>query len=797
MKNRSQKKSQHLNSRSLRFEPLEARQMLSVSPLSTDDTFAAPITFDGISDNVASTGSLENSALLSFASQSAPMVKAAGTESINLFAVEEEGATLIYAYAVGSKVEISFDAEPNQDYTIVVTPAVGKPTYKIVKDTSGEGCFYAYSGKVDASYTVEVYKGKFTAATIGTAPEESKIGEDIIVSTLPTPKLSVSKDYPPTENSITFKYDKIADAIDGLHFEGTINGVKKCFGSVDFADGFKTGDDFNLSVYDSYGNDQALTLKIDTVAKTMTISGLSSYQKNSFKISTIKTSTMSNGDEVDSSSVYSNTISLSTTKVPFENVDPASIKVKQNDLKPTSAIDVQWDGVTSKEDNGTPASSYTVVIYQVASEGEEGGIVLGKKAKTVVVKNGATGVTVAGLKDGTKYTAVVYANKTSAFNAGTAATAEETVTTKGILPAAKLKNTALYDDAADVTVTNWIAMKDKGADTLTVSLNGGETVDLKAAEEAEPGDPWVKGDFSFDPTQGVLSIKGLNSSTKYTVTIGSKGADAVSTKLTASSFTTKISAYGEVKDLKYTAISETSVTLSWSQETTEKNSNTAANYTVVATPNDGSKAKTFTVKAANAANAVLTGLKSGVGYTFSVVAKADKKGSSPTATLLDTSVKTTSKITFDPVVYTDRWAVDLAFKTGYDLNEMASFTINFKMSGSGSGSGYSDSAAASDSFTETKNACHLIAITNRWKETAGAEANLTLNSTGGVIDANGWFFDEIADAYGGRGSGNLTITGITATDADGVTYTWTTAAVSPKVSMPSSVTKDPGEEDFA
>ncbi len=558
MKNCPKKKS--LNNRSLRFESLEDRQMLSVSPLSTDETIVAPITFDAAAGNIASTNSPENSALVSFASQNAPVVATSGTDGVNLLTA---GNYRISVIARWGSMSIVFDRNVGDDYTVIITPKGKAPTYKNVKAPGPNNgiCSYQYPTKTTTDYTIAVYEGKFTASTIKNATPQDKLGETT-VSILSPPKLSLIKNSS-TQDSITFKYSNISDVTKSLNIEATITGNKKIDGYVKFDYGFQTGN-FDLKIWDDVG-DYAfpLTLKVDTQAQTMTITGLTSSTKISFKITaTPWTSSL----RIISESTYSNKISTSTTRVQFKHdVADGYVQIAHSKTLPNSAIDVTWPVFKSDDATAKIASSYTIEVYNEAT---------GKKVKSVTVKNAIfdtwqgfnryANTTVTGLKSGTTYFVKVLAKKDSLYDASVSVRSQgrvtvedgnkppetiyydSSVTTKAVLPTAKIRAVSISETYVKLQITNWdTVIKNNAQNVSRLDVTIGNTTLTLWGYYFESLGVWkVDGlpkalDATFDPTNGILTISGLTANTLYkNVGVLASGSSVSSKKATMVSFKT-------------------------------------------------------------------------------------------------------------------------------------------------------------------------------------------------------------------------------------------------------------------
>ena len=667
----------------LSLENLESRQLLSAVPLTANPDLV---------DAAAIYAPVSNDAYVDFSdTEEAP---AALQAEVGYDDYDDP----VTASAVGNKLSVSFEAEGNQQYSVVfwgydiaadkdtITVKNVKPSAKKIQD----GRFtYSYTGKANTSYTIAVVKGKLSAKQIqgDEIPEGFEVVGETGTFTIPTYKF-VAKPGTATENSVTFqqKADNKTEPwyenfeLDNLVFSAKFDGAKKA------------------SVYTV--EDECLLLNGEETPYTIdqnedgsvTIYGLASNTKQSFQVAV--------GSIYEhTTSAYSSNLSISTTKV--QKAAPDEVWAEYNMFNeemvaPNAKVRWYWEA----NEGDTSATTFTISYTYTDAKGK----VVTKNATTKATVNdeGEGEFVVTKLLSNTEYTFSVSANKTKDLDASVFVSSEGSFVTPTVIPAPTLKKVSVTDSTATLQITNWDKMEDA----------------LQQVEDDFGGEIWITApgyNFDTDEEEGcyarfnylqdddgnwrwvdlnndsIMKVTTVNK--KHTATITITGLEAnkdynfqatayssvendeiefvAAVQSKALKVKTAINSYAPVTELVVSNETARSMDIAWNA------SNGATNYIATVTPTTGGKAVTKTVKGTAV---TVTGLTPYTNYDVSVVVKADKNGSQSIAN--ETTAMTAEEFGLQDVIQIQNNHYALNF--GVDMSHYSG-RLDFSVKGSGKG----------------------------------------------------------------------------------------------------------------
>ena len=688
----------------LSLENLESRQLLSAVPLTANPDLV---------DAAAIYAPVSNDAYVDFSDTEEAQV--ALQDEVSYDDYDDEA---VIASAVGNKLSVSFEAEGNQQYSVVfwgydiaadkdtITVKNVKPSAKKIQD----GRFtYSYTGKANTSYTIVVVKGKLSAKQIQDyeIPEEYEYVGSTGTYTIPTYKFA-AKPGTATENSVTFQQkadNKTAPwyeifALDSLVFSAKFDGAKKA-SVYTVEDGclLLNGEETPYSIGQ---NDDG----------SVTISGLASNTKQSFQVA------VTNPYE-NSTSAYSSNLTIATTKVQM--TAPSGVYAELNydanyDYDGSATVSWLWFGEEEVPPTFTVSYSYTDAKGKVVTKN------VTNKA-TLNVDEYEGNFTVSKLASGTKYTFSVSANKTKDLDASAFVAAGEPVITPTTIPAPTLKKVSATDTTITLQITNWDKMGtalqevDEFGEGGTIEITNGN-VNMETGEgfyaafkyynngnADEAG--WVLEEGDSDESKmeisvvkkksnALVTIAGLDANTEYFFqanafsfvindNVNTVAVDKSKSAPKPIKSKTEITAYPPVTNLTTSDVTEKSVTVSWAA------SKPKGDYLVTLTSETGKIIK----KTAKSTSINITGLTPATTYTVAVVAKGDKNGSeSEPAT---TFVKTNELIQVKKAVSIGKNAYAMEF--GRDMTQ-CSGRLDFSLKGSGRAFAPQDGQWHSDTFSD-------------------------------------------------------------------------------------------------
>lgn len=460
---------------------------------------------------------------------------------------------------------------------------------------------------------------------------------------------------------------------------------------------------------------------------------------------------------------------------------PSDARLTQTPGKEVSSITVTWNA-SRNADNTAIAKSYTVVMYDAVTK---------KKVKTVTVNNKtelSTGsAVISGLKSNTEYYATITAKGTKTVGASDPTTTGS-LRTKIAMTAAKLKKGTVTDETVSFTVTNLFAIKQEAPQFLKVTCGDKVyTFTSNATGMWSSSSP----NASFSGETGLVTLSKLDSNTSYKISAEFGRSDAVAAKPATLTLKTLKTSYAQVTGVYTYDKTDSGFKVAWTAARgKDVAAKLASSYTVTVMDLSGKTVKTVNTSK-NAVAATVTGLKPNTDYKVTVTAKADSAYTKGLASV-PVGVKTAQRL-LAPKITTDSvygFNAVLDVNCGYDLRTLSNLTISYSITGSGSGSygGYSgsDSGAYSGVLSASRNLTdYAHTYTKKYGFSASATVSFTPNANGGKLLVSAWFQDLLSMLGGnGRGSGNLTITGISGVDSQGNTLSWSGKSVSPKVSMP-------------
>ncbi len=759
----------HLRNRTLRLENLEARQMLSVSPLGLEDTMASVGTYAGSAAPVVN--------------YEAPVAMASfGVQSNNIVTLgaEEAGASDVSVSAVGTKVTVSFPATKGTVYTIVTTaydselnekPAV----FKTVTATKTADYTYSFAGRVGYEYEVEVFAGRVTSSNYLDA--DAPIGSEYTFI-LATPKLTNIK-ADATDGAITLKLNTLATGFDltSLTFKAKFNNAKT---TTTYTVTESAG------VYTLSDGTNNFTLSADLTAQTITISGLTRNLKQTLQVNMVDAND-------NTASAFSTAVTAATAKTTMDQATTVAASLTQG--TEASSATVTWKGVDL-------ATTYTIQYTYTNANNKSVTVTATKKAS--VDANGDGKYIITGMPAKTECTIAVTTNAANGNYIASKATgisAAATVKTYASLPAVTLKLAKAYEDGMDIQITNWkalsTAMGERTDQKITAVVTAGTTTTTVVI-------PVSAVTPSADGKTATFYIGNLNDNTTYTVVVTAGANEAASGKATTIKPKTALTSYNKVTNVTATATSYDKIDVTWNAVTGKDSATNAASYTVQVTDSAGKAVKTVKVTGGKTSTSI-TGLKANTSYTVVVFANGDTKFSVGTPSAAATA-KTNEKmdkpvITIDKIGQQGSLSASLIFNCGVNLSECSNVSVSFKIAGSGSGLvelypnvwvRASDSASVSTTLSTTENSKYLSTPLNKYGKygyDAEATISFSVNAAGnGVLSGFGDFYDSLLAAmYDGKGSGTVTITQITATKVvDGVTQnlSWQGSSVSPTITLP-------------
>jgi hypothetical protein len=678
----------------LTLENLETRSLLSASPLNVDAVLVEASTFTTDSD-------------LQVDFDSVALKEGEGEgegqgEGDQQQDQEQNNAEPIKATVDGKKLEIKVKAEAKQKITIAVLGSDGSQSFKTVtaKKLDAEGYYtYKFTGKEGVDYTITAINDKFTKkeyASAGQFPADRILGETN-VSTLQTLTL-YAKPGAATKDSISLllKPGCTITNVEGLKFQAKFDGAKKA-AEYTVQTNQETGE------LQLVNGDSAFGFVYDKYLGEMTIYGL----KNANAKNTIQVAQTS----ADGISAYSKKVTVSTAK---ENQKAPAIDIHA-DFDPEGAAVVVFEVDAAQKDD-----TFTVAGYYFDANGKLKSKTFEKKVKVTehTVDDGenvfvyyAGEVTPTKLASGTKYTFTVTNNKTKEAAASVSLSSNPLVT-PATTPAAKLKKVGVTDTTATLQITNWNKMSnyleqiDGMPNSGTIVVKNGETTLATFVytegvdEQGNPSKEWIvqeDGNLSTltivagkkaGQEKAEIKLAGLTEATAYQFTVTTKN-DAINENVnTVAEATSKalkvktaIKAYDAVTNINAKEVTDSTMTVTWTQDK-------AAKFKVTATPVNGGKTVTKTVKGTEA---TLKGLKANTEYKVTVVAKADKNGSQSEEA--SENIKTKEKLEIVSIDKADG-ANEFAINFGVDMST-ASGRLDFDVSGSGkvkyNGKTYGDS----------------------------------------------------------------------------------------------------------
>lgn len=736
---KSSKSKSVLRKRSLQFESLENRQMLSAAPMAADVLESSTAFY--VEPAAVEQG---NAGAQAFA-ESLADVSATAASGFDV------------AISAGNKVTITFNAEAGTTYKITVDrePFNGGKTVETVKTVTvrKDGIYtYSFSGKENSSYLVTVKAGAMQLGKaefeISAAPKLKKVEvrDDSVTFDVTNANLIAW-----TASSFTLNYSYTNAAKQVITDSATIT----------YSNGQWHSTNSNVSI------------SITPDAGRVTVTGLLSNTVYTF--SAMRNSDMKvDGAKTNDVSSKAGTLKLKTTLTEYEQVVVAGVTLTD---RTDVGVTVTWTPVQGKDAVGNAgyASSYVFTFTTTDAKGRASTKTVAVDVRNAVKNvDGTLSTVIKSLSPEKTYTVSVKAKGDKYFSTGVEAFVG-TMTTKARLANASLKKETSTDDTVVITAKNWTQIQSKGATELRVTINGKEVLLTQSGN-------WENGNMAFDPDTGRLTITSLAANANYTITMRFSGAEAVSQKTSSIKVKTALTAYNQVAGVEVTDRTTDSLTVAWSAVGGKDGNSIATAYVItvmdVAT---GKVAKTLTVKATSG---TVKGLSANKEYSVTVRATADRNysaGQNSVAVSTKTAVKlSTPKITVNE-------SGEMYINCNYDLPSLNNLKIGYTISGSGSltfsGSARSDSVSYSGVLSEVNSVGYLYTQVSTDTKNYGMEVFYDINFnpvTGRLILDIGFEDDGVTS---GKVSGTLTITSISGTDHNGSPVLWSGTATSPRISM--------------
>ncbi|MDO4570633.1 MAG: fibronectin type III domain-containing protein [Planctomycetia bacterium] len=532
------------------------------------------------------------------------------------------------ASVVGTKIYLAWNALPDASSYYLEYSDDNGASWKRTEYPGTQCVLGASAGK---TYLVRVIANATNAAYTNT----------LTVQILTKPELSVVKDSV-TDKTFTMNVKNWSTIKNSGANSFAISVQKIGSQTVNYTSGalqFDTQQTIEVS------NGNVLYVTFNSATGELTLSGLSKTTSYVVAAAFLNTSGISD---------WSSNISVTTTKETYDAPGSVSAQVQS-----ATEIKVTW----SPSENATSSTLYTV---QYSTDGNKWTTASNKVAYST------DGYTITKLKANTSYYVRVLATADSSTNASQPTQALVAYKTWAQLNTPKLSATGVWDDTAQITVTNYQSDSSnakglKNANNVSATLKYGSK-EIRFDTVTSYGTQTEDGvTLAFE--NGVFTITGLSGSTSYTLTTSFYTENASASSSATVSFKTKNTSFNQIDTVETVLVGSTEIQLKWDHVAAKNTASVHPTEYVIQYRVSGSSkwssytVKNFTVDSEGKITATLPKLKPSTRYDIQVYAKETKSNSASVPTKLQAEAQTLVQLTTPKLskvgVYDDTFMINV------------------------------------------------------------------------------------------------------------------------------------------